>query len=497
MKQKIKKVLIIAIYLGCLLFHTKVYGVTGITTNETTRLRREASTNSDTIILISQDTEVEIAGEEGDWYQVTYAGYTGYIRKDMLSVEGSDANATTAENNTQAETNTTDTNSQTENNTTDSNTQTETNTTVTDDNTQNTTTTENNQQTANEVENGATVEEQANELTIGYTGKIIASLEIKILPTINSSIIATIGENTNFTITDQINKWCYIETENNEGWVLLSKVEANREKDVATSSQETEEEKNTETDELETTETSAETVEEEQPKIQYVSAETLNVRESTDNNASIVAQLELNTQVTVEEVVDSTWSKITANGVTGYVASKYLSDTQITNSSRSETITRGDENQEANHEEAERKENTEVAETTEEPTQTSSVTGTDVASYAKQYLGYKYVSGGATPSVGFDCSGFTYYVYKHFGITLSRTSSAQASNGRAVNKDNLQAGDLIIFNNSSNSAIGHVGIYIGGNNFIHAANATKGVITTSVSNSYYQARYVSARRIIY
>ena len=149
------------------------------------------------------------------------------------------------------------------------------------------------------------------------------------------------------------------------------------------------------------------------------------------------------------------------------------------------------------YEEAERKENTEVAETTEEPTQTSSVTGTDVASYAKQYLGYKYVSGGATPSVGFDCSGFTYYVYKHFGITLSRTSSAQASNGRAVNKDNLQAGDLIIFNNSSNSAIGHVGIYIGGNNFIHAANATKGVITTSVSNSYYQARYVSARRIIY
>ena len=120
---------------------------------------------------------------------------------------------------------------------------------------------------------------------------------------------------------------------------------------------------------------------------------------------------------------------------------------------------------------------------------------TDVE-YAKKYLGYKYVSGGSSPETGFDCSGFTSYVYKHFGISISRTSGAQASNGTAVSKSNLQAGDLVIFNNKSNSSVGHVGIYIGGNTFIHAGNSGTGVITTSLSDSYYSARYVTGRRII-
>ena len=65
-----------------------------------------------------------------------------------------------------------------------------------------------------------------------------------------------------------------------------------------------------------------------------------------------------------------------------------------------------------------------------------------------------------------------------------------------MSKSNLKAGDLVLFNNSSNTSIGHVGIYVGGGNFIHAANPKKGVIITSLSNSYYAKRYVTARRII-
>ena len=95
--------------------------------------------------------------------------------------------------------------------------------------------------------------------------------------------------------------------------------------------------------------------------------------------------------------------------------------------------------------------------------------------------------GGTTPS-GFDCSGFTQYVYKQCGVSLNRTSDAQASNGAAVSKSNLQPGDLVIFT-------GHVGIYIGNNKFIHAANPSKGVITTSLSDSYYTKTYKTARRI--
>ena len=196
-------------------------------------------------------------------------------------------------------------------------------------------------------------------------------------------------------------------------------------------------------------------------------------------------------------MVNSTWAKITVKGKTGYVANKYLSDKKVDTSSRSEEIKR-EENHKTNEQQNENKIDSEPKQETPNQSNTSNtgLTGESVVAFAKKYLGYKYVSGGASPSTGFDCSGFTSYVYKNFGINLSRTSGAQASNGVAVSKSNLKAGDLVIFNNSSNSAIGHVGIYIGGNTFIHAANAKKGVITTSLSDSYYSRTYVTARRVI-
>lgn len=112
-----------------------------------------------------------------------------------------------------------------------------------------------------------------------------------------------------------------------------------------------------------------------------------------------------------------------------------------------------------------------------------------VVAYAKQYLGCRYVSGGTSPS-GFDCSGFTTYVYKHFGVTLNRTAAGQYSNGTAVTS--LQAGDLVMF--SYGKGISHVGIYIGGNQFIHSANSRSGVRIDSLSGSY-KSRFVGARRI--
>lgn len=121
--------------------------------------------------------------------------------------------------------------------------------------------------------------------------------------------------------------------------------------------------------------------------------------------------------------------------------------------------------------------------------------GQQIVNYAYNFLGCPYVWGGTSTS-GFDCSGFTQYVYAQMGYSIKRTAQQQFnSNGYEVT--NLQAGDLVFFSNScSTGNVTHVGIYIGGNQFIHAANSGSGVKITDLSDDFYAVRYVGARRIV-
>ncbi len=439
MNKKAKIGLIILAFI-ILTISTKVYATNGKANQETVRMRKEASTESSVVTLISLDEEVEVLSEEGEWYKIKYKTYTGYVRKDMLDVDGK---TETAQN----------TNS----------------------------------------ENTTSSEEIKDKIEIGYTGTIASKLDLKLVPSITSSNINTIEENSKITIKDIINKWSYVETDNKSGWVLTSKIKVSEQKNEEVKPEDNKEQAVEETkkeDNTEKTTSKEETKTEEKKKTEvtkYVSAETLNMRETANNNAKLINQLKVNTKVTVLET-EGTWSKIKVNGKTGYVASKYLSDKKVDVTSRSEEISRGKENTQT--------ENTSSKNESSTQGTSSSASGNNIVAYAKKYMGYKYVSGGSSPSTGFDCSGFTSYVYKQCGISISRSSSAQASNGTAVSKSNLQPGDLVIFNNRANTSIGHVGIYIGGNTFIHAGNSGTGVITTSLSDSYYSARYVTGRRII-
>ena len=125
----------------------------------------------------------------------------------------------------------------------------------------------------------------------------------------------------------------------------------------------------------------------------------------------------------------------------------------------------------------------------------SSGSGSDIVSFAQQYLGVPYVYGGTSGS-GFDCSGFTMYVFSHFGISLAHGATPQLNNGYAVSMSDLQPGDLVFFFGTYNtsSAASHVGIYVGGGQFIHASSS-RGVIISSLSESYYANRYLGARRV--
>ena len=118
--------------------------------------------------------------------------------------------------------------------------------------------------------------------------------------------------------------------------------------------------------------------------------------------------------------------------------------------------------------------------------------GDKIVAEAKKHLGKKYVWGATGPNT-FDCSGLSQFCYKKVGISIPRTSLAQSKGGKAVSKSNLQAGDLLFWKTTS-AEVGHVGIYIGNNQFIHAPNKSKPVKYDSLSSSYYSSRFVRARR---
>jgi cell wall-associated NlpC family hydrolase len=111
-----------------------------------------------------------------------------------------------------------------------------------------------------------------------------------------------------------------------------------------------------------------------------------------------------------------------------------------------------------------------------------------VVGIAMQYLGIPYVYGGASPS-GFDCSGLVMYVFGQIGVSLPHNAAAQYGYGMPVSRDQLQAGDLVFFN-----GLGHVGIYIGGGQFIHAPH-TGDVVKISSLSGWYSSTWVGARRL--
>jgi cell wall-associated NlpC family hydrolase len=115
--------------------------------------------------------------------------------------------------------------------------------------------------------------------------------------------------------------------------------------------------------------------------------------------------------------------------------------------------------------------------------------GVRVVDYAKRFLGVRYAYGGVSPASGFDCSGFVRFVYAHFGVSLPHSSYAQFDDGRRIGRASLRPGDLVFFD-----SVGHVGIYVGNDRFIHAPHTGTRVRIESFAG-WYSSRFSGARRL--
>ena len=119
----------------------------------------------------------------------------------------------------------------------------------------------------------------------------------------------------------------------------------------------------------------------------------------------------------------------------------------------------------------------------------------DILDLARAQLGVPYVYGGASPS-GFDCSGLVYYCFTKNGYSMNRTASGQYRQGTDVAKEDLQPGDLVFFASTGGWYIGHVGIYLGDGEFIHASSGGRRIMVNKLSESYWTKYYYGARRLI-
>ena len=194
----------------------------------------------------------------------------------------------------------------------------------------------------------------------------------------------------------------------------------------------------------------------------------LNVRTGPSTSYSKLGKLSYGQSVTVISTSNG-WSKINYNGSTGYVSSQYLQSTKPSSSSSSNNS------------------NTSV-----------SASASAVIAYAKTLLGKPYVWGAQGPN-SFDCSGFTYYVFKNkAGIVLPRTSSEQSKYGTYVSWNNLRAGDLVFFdtNGANNGQVSHVGLYMGNGQMIHASYSQKKIVIANMNTNYYKNSFVNGRRVL-
>ncbi len=211
-----------------------------------------------------------------------------------------------------------------------------------------------------------------------------------------------------------------------------------------------------------------------------VTTDILNVREEPNTECTIYMQVATGEQLEILEDEVNGWYKININNIVGYVSGEFVEKRNILPTAIEvkqvvATIT------------------TPPSNTTVDTSQLSSEvsqTAVDLIDYAMQFLGNPYVAGGNSLTTGTDCSGFTKLIFAQFGYDLPRTSADYLYVGTQIPLSALKPGDLILY--KYGSRIGHVAIYIGNNQIIHASTPRTGIV---IGNAYYTTPYCAVRVI--
>lgn len=298
-------------------------------------------------------------------------------------------------------------------------------------------------------------------------------IELKISSDENSEVIKVIPKGTPVELEVIGDKFASIKFEDKTGVVetnslSVDKIEPEEVEQVKPSVEET-----TVVEEVKETESTVETPKHE--TVTLYTTDVLNVRSSASKSSSRLGTLNRGDKVTGNDLGD--WIEFDFNGKTAYVMKAYLSSEKpIIEAPKPE----------------EPKETVETP-NIEVPASSDSSAVETVVNSALAQVGKPYVWAASNPNVGFDCSGLMFYSFKQAGINLNRVAADQYSNGTPVSRDNLQRGDLVFF--SYGGYIGHVGLYIGNGQFVHASNYSTGVIISNLSG-YYLNTYAGAVRVI-